>query len=356
MGDMVKGNVAMAEAALRAGMQIFCGYPLTPSSEILETLSSRAEEEGRVFIQAESEVSAIQMVLGAASTGAKALTATSGLGMSLKQEGITFLQQFEYPAVLINVVRYGDGLGGLYSGQNDYLRETRGGGNGDYRNIVLSPSSVQEACDLVYEAFDLSQKYRTVVVILTEGSLGQMMEDCDYPPYKEVRFADWGLDGTNAPENDNADNISCDLNARAVRMNAKRARIRASEQRWESEQVEDADFVFVAYGLPGRVVKGLVSDLRAQGEKVGYIRPISLWPYPEKAFAQVNPGVKGFITVESCDEGQMNEDVALYARKTGSGHEGVPVYTIPTGIGVPTRKFVREKFEAIQRGEIKEVF
>lgn len=356
MGDMVKGNVAMAEAALRGGMQIFCGYPLTPSTEILETLSSRAAEEGRVFIQAESEVSAITMIYGAASTGAKALTATSGLGMSLKQEGIAYLSQFEFPAVLINVVRYGDGLGYLLSGQTDYLRETRGGANGDYRNIVLSPSSVQEACDLVYESFDLAQKYRSLVVILTEGSLGQMMEDCDYPPYKEVKFAQWGMDGTNAPENENPDHFNNDAHARTKRMNAKRAMMREELQRWESAYVEDADYVFVAYGLPGRVVKGLVRQLRSQGEKVGFIRPISLWPFPEKAFAEVNPNVKGYITVENNDEGQMNEDIAIYGRKHNSGHENVPVYTIATGVGVPTRKEVNEKFDAIKSGEMKEVF
>lgn len=208
----------------------------------------------------------------------------------------------------------------------------------------------------MYESFDLAQKYRSMVVILTEGSLGQMMEDCDYPPYKEVKFADWGIDGSNAPENENPDHFNNDARARTKRMNEKRAKMRDELQRWESGYVEDADYVFVAYGLPGRVVKGVVNELRAKGEKVGFIRPISLWPFPEKALGEVNPFVKGFITVENNDEGQMNEDVALFGKKHGSGHECVSVYTIATGVGVPTRKEVIDRFSAIKSGEIKEVF
>lgn len=354
MGDMVKGNVAMAEAAIRAGMHMYCGYPLTPSTEIMETLSYRCEEEGRHFIQAESEVAAMTMIYGAAATGARVMTATSGLGMSCKQEGITYCAFHEYPAVLINVVRYGDGLGALLSGQTDYLRETRGGGNGDYRNIVLSPSSVQEACDLTYEAFDIAMKYRNIVTILTEGSLGQMMEACDYPPMKEVPYESWGFDGTHSPENHDPINMRRDIWETGKLMNKKRALITENEQRWESDNVEDADYVFVAYGLPGRVVKGLVKKLRAEGQKVGFIRPISLWPFPAKAFAEVNPNVKGFISVETCDEGQMVEDVAMYSKKMGFGK--VPTYCIACGPGVPTTQYVNEQFEAVKSGSLKEVF
>lgn len=354
MGDMVKGNVAMAEAAIRAGMHMYCGYPLTPSTEIMETLSYRCEEEGRHFIQAESEVAAMTMIYGAASVGARVMTATSGLGMSCKQEGITYCAFNEYPAVLINVVRYGDGLGALLSGQTDYLRETRGGANGDYRNIVLSPSSVQEACDLTYEAFDIAMKYRNIVTILTEGSLGQMMEACDYPPMKEVGYEPWGFDGTHSPENHDPINMRRDIWESGKQMNKKRALITENEQRWESGNVEDADYVFVAYGLPGRVVKGLVKKLRAEGQKVGFIRPISLWPFPAKAFKEVNPNVKGFISVETCDEGQMVEDVAMYSKKMGFGT--VPTYVIACGPGVPTTQYVGEQFEAVKSGALKEVF
>ena len=358
MADMVKGNHAMAEAAIRAGMHIYCGYPITPSSEVMEYLSANAEKAGRVYIQAENEVSAMTMIYGAASVGARALTATSGLGMSLKQEGIAYCQQFEYPAVLISVVRYGDGLGQLLSGQTDYLRETRGGANGDYRNIVLSPSSVQEACDLVYGAFDLSQKYRNIVTILTEGALGQMMEECEFPPMREkIPYAQWGMDGTKGPNNVDPKNLRANMWKQGQEiMNVKRELMRENEQRWESEFLEDAEWVMFAYGMPGRVMKGVVRAMRAEGEKVGYIRLISLWPFPEKAFKAINPKVKGFISMETCDEGQMVEDVALYGRKRGSGFGDVPIYSLICMPGVPSRQYVREKFEDIRSGKVKEVF
>lgn len=352
MGDMVKGNVAMAEAAVRAGMHIYCGYPITPSTEIMEYMSWRAQEAGRQYIQAESELGAMYMVYGAASIGARVLTASSGLGISLKQEGVGYMAAADYPCVMISVVRYGDGLGSLESGQNDYLRETRGGANGDYRNIVLSPSTVQEAVDLVYLAFDLSEKYRNIVVILTEGALGQMMEDCEYPPMKEVPFYDWAFDGKHT--HPQPSQMAANLFERAQRMNAKRAEITANEQRWEAVGVEDADYIFFAYGIPGRVVLGLVDELRKAGQKVGVVRPISLWPFPQKAYAAFNKNVKAFITVETCDEGQMIEDVALYAKKTGFGN--VPCYAIASAPGVPKLAYVKEKFEAIKSGKMKEVF
>ena len=352
MGDMVKGNIAMGEAAIRAGMHIYCGYPITPSTEIMEYMSWRAQDAGRQFIQAANEGEAMYMVYGAASVGARVLTASSGLGISLKQEGVGYMAAADYPCVMISVVRYGDGLGSLESGQNDYLRETRGGANGDYRNIVLSPSSVQEAVDLVYLAFDLSEKYRNVVVILTEGALGQMMEDCDYPPMKEVPFYDWAFDGKHTHKQESQ--MTANLFERAQRMDAKRAEITANEQRWEAVDIEDADYVFFAYGVPGRVTLGLVDELRKEGQKVGIIRPISLWPFPQKAYEAINKNVKAFITVETCDEGQMIEDVALYAKKTGFGD--VPCYAIASPPGVPKMSYVKEKFEAIKAGKAKEVF
>jgi 2-oxoglutarate ferredoxin oxidoreductase subunit alpha len=353
MGDMVKGNIAMAEAAIRAGMHMYAGYPITPSTEIMEYMSWRAPEAGRQFIQAESELGAMYMVYGAAAIGARVLTASSGLGISLKQEGVSYMNAANYPCVMIIVCRYGDGLGSLASGQTDYLRETRGGGNGDYRNIVLSPCSVQEAVDLVYLAFDLSEKYRSVVVVYTEGALGQMMEDCEYPPMKEVPFYDWAIDGkfTQGPE---PSLMAVDLRAKGDKNNEKRAKIIANEQRWEAVGTEDADYVFFSFGLPGRVTLGLVNELRKAGQKVGVIRPISLWPFPQKAYDSVNKNVKAFITVETNDEGQMIEDVALFAKKKGFGK--VPCYVIASPPGVPKTSFVKEKFEEIKNGEAKEVY
>ncbi len=194
---MMKGNVAAAEAAIRAGVDIFAGYPITPSTETLETLSYRMAEEGRIFIQAESEIASINILLGAAACGARALTTSSGRGMSLKQEGVSYAARLELPYVCMNVQRWGSGLGMLDSGQSDYLRDTRAGGNGDYRHIVYAPDSVQELVDDMYEAFDVSQKYRMEVIILSEGYLGQMMEPVELPPYKRPeKPRDWGLDGT----------------------------------------------------------------------------------------------------------------------------------------------------------------
>lgn len=351
MADMVKGNQAMAEGAIRAGMHIYCGYPITPSTEVMEYMSWRAEEAGRQFIQAESELAAMYMVYGAASVGARVLTASSGLGISLKQEGVSYMAAANYPCVMITVVRYGDGLGSLLSGQTDYTRETRGGGNGDYRNIVLSPSTVQEACDLTYLAFDLSEKYRNVVVIMTEGALGQMMEQCEYPEMKEVPYYDWGFDGkyTNKRDPKAADQVY-----RATMQNALRARITENEQRWEAIGLEDADYVLFSYGITARVVLGVADELRAAGEKVGVIRAISVWPFPQNAYDAINPNVKGFISVESNESGQMLEDVALYSKKKMKNN--IPCYSITCPPGVPTLGFIKEGFAKIKAGEVKEVF
>lgn len=182
MGDMIKGNIAVAEAAVRAGIEVYAGYPITPSTEVMEYLSDRLPALGRTFIQAESELAAINMVMGVSACGRRVLTASSGPGISLKQEGISYMAQMNYPAVILNVVRWGTVLGSLDGAQTDYLRETRGGGNGDYRNIVLCPATVQESVDLMYEAFDISERYRCIVEIMTDSGLGQMVEPCEHAP------------------------------------------------------------------------------------------------------------------------------------------------------------------------------
>ena len=355
MGDMVKGNIAMAESAMRAGAEIFAGYPITPSTEVMEYLSGRMPKLERTFIQAESELAAINMVMGVAATGRRVLTASSGPGISLKQEGISYMQQMNFPAVLLNVVRWGNGLGALNGSQTDYHRETRGGGNGDYRNIVLCPSTVQEGVDLIYEAFDIAEKYRVIVEIMTESGLGQMMEPCEYPEFREIKKCDWGLDGTYKVKR--GDLLGRDLKAESDTYMEKVNAMRDNEQRWEEKYTEDAEYVFVAIGLPGRAVEGVVNELRAAGEKVGFIRPISVWPYPEKAFAALsekNPGLKGFISVETNGEGQMVDDVALYAKKYGMG--SVPVYALPYVCDIPKDDAVKADYAKIKNGEIKEVY
>jgi len=352
MGDMIKGNEAIAEAAIRAGARFYAGYPITPSTEIMEYLSYRMEEVGGTFIQAESEIAGINMVIGAASCGVRSLTASSGPGISLKQEGMTTLSDEQLPAVVINMVRYGNGIGTLLTAQCDYLRETRGGGNGDYRCIVLCPSSIQEAVDLISLAFELAEKYRMVSVLMSEGALGQMMEPCDLPEMQEVKRYSWGFDGKYT--NKQIGIFDRDSMKESVQLNEKYNKVKENEQRWESNYVDDADYVFVSYGLPGRSTIGAVEQLRAEGHKVGFIRPITAWPFPVKAFEEVNPSVKGFITIESNATGQMVDDVALAVKKLFKTN--IPVYCNPHVFGIPAMKTIKEDYRKVVAGEMKEVY
>lgn len=355
MGDMVKGNIAVAEAALRAGVEIYAGYPITPSTETMEYLSERMPELGRTFIQAESELAGINIIFGASACGRRVLTASSGPGISLKQEGISYMNQFNMPAVILNVVRWGNGLGALNGSQTDYHRETRGGGNGDYRNIILCPSTIQESVDLMYEAFDLAEKYRCIVEIMSESGLGQMMEPCEYPEFKELKKCDWGLDGTYKTKR--PDFLGRNIPGESEEYMQKVRAMRENEQRWESLYTDDAQYIFVSYGLPGRATEGLVRELREQGESVGFVRPITVWPYPEKAFEEIansNHKLKAFITVETNGEGQMVDDVALYAKKYGMGN--VPVYALPYVCDIPKDDVIKADFAKIKYGQMKEVY
>ncbi len=352
MGDMIKGNDAIAEAAIRAGARLYAGYPITPSTEIMEYMSWRMAEVGGTFIQAESEIAGINMIIGGAACGVRSITASSGPGMSLKQEGMTTLSDEQLPAVVVNMVRYGNGIGTLYSAQCDYLRETRGGGNGDYRCIVLCPDSIQEAVDLTVLAFDLAEKYRMVSVLMSEGALGQMMEPVELPEMREATRYPWGFDGKYT--NKKIGIFDRNSMTESVELNEKYNTVKENEQRWESNHLEDADYVFVSYGLPGRATIGAVAQLRAEGHKVGFIRPITAWPFPEKAFEKVNKDVKGFITVEANATGQMVDDVALTIKKTKEC--GVPVYCKPHVYGIPSIKVIKEDFYKVVSGEMKEVY
>ncbi len=352
MADMIKGNHAIAEAAVRAGARLYAGYPITPSTEIMEYASFRMEEVGGAFVQAESELAGINMIIGGAACGVRSFTASSGPGISLKQEGISQLYDEELAAVVINVVRYGNGIGTLLTAQCDYLRETRGGGNGDYRTIVLCPESIQEAVDLTVLAFDLAEKYRIVSTLMTEGALGQMMEPCVLPEFQEVKRQPWGFDGKYSYKKIGI--FDRDSMKESVLLNEKHNAIKENEQRWEDGDIEDADYVLVSYGLPGRSTKGAVKQLREQGHKVGFIRPITAWPYPEKAFEKVNPNVKGFITVEANATGQMVDDVALTVKKQFKND--IPVYCLPYVYGIPAMKTIKSDFAKIVAGEIKEVY
>ena len=353
MKQFIQGNEAIAEAAVRAGARMFAGYPITPTTEILEYLSWRLPEVGGTFIQAESEIASIHMVVGAATCGVRAITASSGPGLSLKQEGMSVLADEQLPALIVNSVRYGNGIGTLVSSQCDYLRDTRGGDNGDYRQLVLCPASVQEAVDLVGLGFDLAEKYRMICVLMTEAALSHMMEDCELPPMQEPHRYEWGMDGHYThPRIGIFDRDS--VQEAKEWMIEKFAKVKENEQRWEDGYLEDADYVFVAYGLTGRSVIGAVEYLRSQGEKVGFIRPITVWPFPEKAFDKINPNVKGVLTVEANATGQLIDDVALTLKRQKRGH--VPVFTNPHIWGVPSRKMILDDYKGVLQGTLKEVY
>ena len=315
---LMKGNQALAESCLRAGCRFFSGYPITPQTDILEYLSWRMDEVGGKCVQTESELCGVNMLFGAAAAGARALTTTSGPGFSLKQEGISYLCGSDLPAVIVDVQRIGCALGDIFMGQGDYWQLTRGGGHGDYRTIVLAPCSVQESVDLAYGAFDLAEKYRHPVIIATDAALGQMMEPVELPEMKEhdMEKYDWYIRPRKEDELQRAIwNRYWDWEDGGHKYPAyildKYGRMEAEEQRWEEVETEDAEIVIVAYGTSARVAKSAIARARKEGIKLGMIRPITLWPFPKKAFDGLGPQVKGILDVERNILGQMKDDVIL---------------------------------------------
>lgn len=310
---LLKGNEALAEAALAAGCRFYSGYPITPQTEILEYLSWRMEDVGGEFIQAESELSGINMVLGAAAAGARALTTSSGPGFSLKQEGISYLVAADLPAVIVDVMRIGTGLGDIAQGQGDYWQLTRGGGHGDYRTLVLAPASVQENADMMAEAFDLAEKYRHPVLIASDAAIGQMIEAVEIPKFQEhdVNKFDWTIKGCKkGNEQRKIQNVYYTNPDYEEYLADKYAQMEETEQRYENIQVEDAELVLVAYGISSRVCREAVENAREEGLRLGLIRPITLWPFPVKAFEEAKTA-KAFLTVEMNILGQMVDDVKL---------------------------------------------
>lgn len=310
---LITGNEALAESCLRAGCRFFSGYPITPQSAILEYLSWRMDELGGNCVQTESELAGINMLLGAASAGARALTTTSGPGFSLKQEGISYLCASDVPAVIADIMRIGAGLGDIFAGQGDYWQITRGGGHGDYRTIVLAPASVQENCDMMSTAFELAEKYRHPVLVASDAAIGQMVEGVELKDFVEhdIDQYDWAIRGCKAgaaPRK--VQNVYYTNPQYPEFLRSKYAQMEQTEQRWESYQAEDADVVLVAYGISSRISKEAVNMARAEGFKLGLIRPITLWPYPVKAF-ETCKNAKAFMTVEINILGQMVDDVKL---------------------------------------------
>ena len=313
--ELLKGNVAFAEAAVRAGCEAYFGYPITPQTEALEHMAARMPALGRTFVQAESEVAAINMVYGAAAAGVRTMTSSSSPGVSLMMEGLSYMAGSEVPAVVVDVMRGGPGLGNIAPAQSDYLQMVKGGGHGDYRQIVLAPSSVQELIDHTVLAFDLADRYRIVSVVLADGSLGQMMEGAELPPMRAPRPAEdapaWALSGARGRDTNLVSSIHLDP-AEEERFNhhlqAKYAAITAAEIRFEEHCLDDARIAVVAFGTAARLAKTAIKAERDAGVAVGLFRPITLWPFPEDALRDLAERVEGILVVEM-NTGQMLEDV-----------------------------------------------
>ena len=311
--ELLKGNVAFAEAAVRNGLQAYYGYPITPQSEALEHLSGRMIELDRVFLQAESEVAAINMVYGAAAAGVRVMTSTSGPGLALMAEGLSYIAGSEIPMVAVNMMRGGPGLGNIQPSQADYNFMVKTAGHGDFHPIVLAPSSVQEIVDMVGLAFDLAEKYRTIVLIAGDGSIGQMMESAELPPMQELRTErpDWAVTGAKGRIPNLVTSLYLgaeNLEALNLRLQAKLAEIEENEVRWEEYETEDADLLMVAYGTVGRICTTVLRDARKQGLKVGLLRPQTLWPLAEERLNALADQVRGILVTEM-SAGQMLQDV-----------------------------------------------
>lgn len=316
--ELIKGNEAIAEAAIRAGVQAYFGYPITPQTELLEWMARRMPELGRAFVQAESEPAVINMVYGAASTGKRVMTSSSGPGISLMMEGVSYIAATELPFVMVDVMRGGPGLGNIAPSQADYNQIVHGGGHGDYRLIVLAPSSVQEAIDMTVMAFDLAEKYRSITVVLADGSIGQMMEPAELPPMQplKTRFPDWAVSGAQGRERRFLTSINLDPTVQEVtdlRLMHRWQTIEKNEIRFKEYYLDDAQFAVIGFGSAGRIALSAVRAARAEGIKVGLLRPITLNPFPAQQIEDLAKQVEGILVVEM-NAGQMLEDVRLAAK------------------------------------------
>jgi 2-oxoglutarate ferredoxin oxidoreductase subunit alpha len=311
--ELLKGNHAFAEAAIRAGVEAFYGYPITPSTEFLEYMSRRLPELGRAFVQAESEVSAINMVYGAACTGKRVMTASSSPGVSLMMEGISYIAGTEVPAVVVNVMRGGPGLGNIAPSQGDYYQMVKGGGHGDYFPIVLAPASVQESVDYISLAFDLAEKYRSIVHVIVDGNMGQMMEPAELPPMREIpkEVPDWAVSGAKGRDPNILTSIYIDPEDEEVtnlRLLKRWKEIEKNEVIYDEYAIDDAEFLVIGFGTSGRVASSAVRQAREEGIKAGLLRPITLAPFPQKRLIELSKQVKRILVVEM-NSGMMLDDI-----------------------------------------------
>lgn len=353
MKQLLKGNEAIAEAAVRAGCDAYFGYPITPQTELLEYMSRRMPDLKRAFLQAESEVAGINMVYGAACTGVRVMTSSSSPGISLMLEGISYIFASEVPMVLVDVMRGGPGLGNIAPSQADYFQVVKGGGHGDYHPLVLAPATVQEAIDLTYESFDLAEKYRTVVVILLDGCIGQMMEPAELPPMRDMSkrpAPGWALRGKGDRDKKNiitsiylVPEVEEEYNRKLQR---KLADIRLNEVRYREYFTDDAEYLVIGFGTSGRVALTAVKQARARGMKVGLLRPISLYPFPAQRIEELARQAKGMLVVEM-NAGQMVEDVRLAA----NGRVPVRFYGRMGGVVPLPDEVLKEIGEMVSVGE-----
>ena len=343
---LLKGNAAIVKGAILAGCRAYLGYPITPASEIAEEASLYFPRVGGTFLQAESEIGAINMVYGASSTGQRAMTASSSPGISLKMEGVSYLASAELPCVVVNIMRGGPGLGNIAPEQGDYNQMVKGGGHGCYKCIVLAPNSVQEMCDLTYLAFDLADRYRTPVFIAADGFIGQMMEPCAFPEaITKFDPKPWAV----GPEESRRDNLVSsiyldpdDLEAHINKLDQKYQEITRTEVRFEEYKLDDAEHVVIGYGIVSRLLKSAVDMARTEGVKVGLLRPITLWPYPSKRIAELCDLVRDFLVVE-LSTGQMVDDVRLAVE----GRRPVQLY-YRAGGNVPTAQELTDRIMKIK--------
>lgn len=348
---LMKGNEAIGAAAINAGCRYFFGYPITPQNEIPEYMSREMPKVGGTFVQAESEVAAINMVYGASGAGARVMTSSSSPGIALKQEGITYIAGAELPCVIVNIVRGGPGLGGIQPAQSDYNQSTRGGGNGDYKLLVYAPANLQEMVDMVQEAFDAADFYRNPVMVVGDGMIGQMMEPVEFKPYVPTRILQdkkWATDGTKGKRKPNIINsLFLDpalLEEHNVKLQAKYKAIKENEARAEVYNMENARVAIVAYGTTSRIAKNAIAILKSEGIEVGLIRPMTLWPFPDKAFESIPDTCEALLSVEM-SMGQMLEDIKV------ATHCRLPVeFYGRSGGMIPEPDAIVEKIKAMLGG------
>lgn len=350
---LMKGNEAIAESAVRAGCRFYAGYPITPQSEILEWMAWRQPEVGGTFIQGESELASASLVLGAGGCGARAMTSSSAVGFTLFQEPLGYITADQIPALFVLVMRFGCGGASIAPGQDSYWQIAKNGASGDYKLIILAPNSVQECADMAYQSFDIAEKYRQPVILMLDGCIGQMVEGCELPEMKEVdinRF-DWTCKGTplGQPFRELTDPFNyVSAGEHYQTWKEKISVMRENEQDWENYRTEDAEVVYVAYGISSRIAKQAVDLARSRGIKAGLVRPKRLWPFPVKAFQELGPQVKALITVEINILAQMKEDVMNAVRCR------VPVYSYCQGKVMPDPEIAVKYAEDALSGNLKE--